>query len=280
MDKSIFKRLMNNIAFAMELNDQIPEHIRQEIVREESLGRIRNESIENFNAEVRKLGKQEQTEEGFFDSIIGYSDIKKLLVRCIQSNEPVHVILDGPPASAKSMFLMAMKQKLEGAYYVDCTNATGPGMVDFLFENDTKFLLLDEVEKMSKDNQNVLLNVMETGTLTSTKVRKTGTKEMNLSIYATTNDIDAIGKPFRGRFLEFSLPPYSYNEFCSIAIKLLGTRHNHPEELSLNVADIVWNKIKSKDVRDILTIGKLSKSVDDVDFIATTLQKYKRRNEV
>jgi holliday junction DNA helicase RuvB len=48
----------------------------------------------------------------------------------------------------------------------------------------------------------------------------------------------------------------------------------------LKVANIVWNKIKSKDVRDILTIGKLSKSVDDVDFIATTLQKYKRRNEV
>ena len=48
----------------------------------------------------------------------------------------------------------------------------------------------------------------------------------------------------------------------------------------LKVADIVWNKIKSKDVRDILTIGKLSKNVDDVDFIATTLQKYKRRNEV
>lgn len=47
----------------------------------------------------------------------------------------------------------------------------------------------------------------------------------------------------------------------------------------LKVADIVWNKIKSKDVRDILTIGKLSKNVDDVDFIATTLQKYKRRNE-
>jgi hypothetical protein len=33
---------MDNIAFAMDLNDQIPEHIRQEIVGEESLGRVQN----------------------------------------------------------------------------------------------------------------------------------------------------------------------------------------------------------------------------------------------
>lgn len=178
------------------------------------------------------------------------------------------------------MFLIQMQRKLEDVYFVDCTNASGPGMVEYLFKNDVKNLLLDEVEKMSKADQNVLLNVMETGMLTSTKVRKTGSKKMNLSIYATTNDIDAISKPFRSRFTELSLPSYSYDEFCNIAAKLLDTRHKHPEELSLKIADIVWNKIKSKDVRDILTIGKLSKSVDDVDFIATTLQKYKRRNEV
>lgn len=239
-------------------------------------------TITNFNAEVyKKLGRleQRQTEEELFNEIIGYADIKKLLLRCIQSSEPIHIIFDGAPASAKSMFLLQMQNKLKDVYYVDCTNASGPGLVEYLFNNDVKYLLLDEAEKMSKADQNVLLNVMETGTLTSTKVRKTASKEMNLSIYATTNDIDAISKPLRSRFTGLSLPPYSYDEFCNIAVKLLGTRYDHPEELSLKVADIVWNKIKSKDVRDILAIGKLSKSVDDVDFIATTLQKYKRRNE-
>ena len=93
-------------------------------------------------------------------------------------------------------------------------------------------------------------------------------------------DIGGISKPFRSRFMEFSLTPYSYDEFCEIAVNLLEKRYRHPEELSLKVADIVWNKLESKDVRDILTIGKLSNSVNDVDFIATTLQKYKRRNEV
>ena len=271
---------MDNLAFAMDLNDEIPEHIRQEIVREEAKGNIRHETVEEFNALVsQKL--QPQTEEAFFAEIIGYPDIKKLLMKCIQSSdrEPVHVILDGPPASAKSMFLMAMKKRLDGVYYVDCTNATGPGLVEYLFNNDVKFLLLDEVEKMPKSDQNVLLNVMETGRLTSTKVRKTASKEMILSIYATTNDVDAISKPFGSRFLEFSLPPYSYDEFCNIAVKLLATRNGHPEELSLKVADIVWNKLESKDVRDLLSIGRLSETIDDVDFVATTVQKYKRRSD-
>ena len=237
-------------------------------------------TITEFNAEVEKKIKGIQfQDEAFFSEIVGYADIKRLLILCIQSREPMHIIFDGPPASAKSMFLLQMQKKLENTYYVDCTNASGPGMVEYLFKNDVKYLLLDEVEKMSKCDQNVLLNVMETGILTSTKVKKTATKEMNLSIYATTNDIDSINKPFRSRFMEFSLPPYSYDEFCNIAVKLLGISYEHPEELSLNIADTVWNKIKSRDVRDLLQVGKLSKTVGDVNFVAATLQKYKRRSD-
>ena len=92
-------------------------------------------SVEEFNADVdRKLGRVVQNEESFFDEIVGYPDIKKLILRCIKSSdrdrEPVHVILDGPPASAKSMFLLQMQKKLKNAYYVDCTNATGAGIVN------------------------------------------------------------------------------------------------------------------------------------------------------
>jgi hypothetical protein len=47
----------------------------------------------------------------------------------------------------------------------------------------------------------------------------------------------------------------------------------------LNIADTVWNKIKSRDVRDLLQVGKLSKTVGDVNFVAATLQKYKRRSD-
>jgi hypothetical protein len=66
-------------------------------------------TITEFNAEVDKKikGIQFQDEkykgfrigESFFSEIIGYADIKRILIRCIQSSEPMHNIFDGPPAS-------------------------------------------------------------------------------------------------------------------------------------------------------------------------------------
>jgi len=37
--------------------------------------------------------------------------------------------------------------------------------------------------------------------------------------------------------------------------------------------------MQTRDLRDALAIGKLAKSIEDVEFIAKTLQKYKRKNE-
>lgn len=305
MDKKIFKRILENIAFAMNLSDDIPEHIMTEMMRskdkrvaselEAIFGKFDRsesdfESIEDFNAEVDRklrprLGQQLQSkqpsphpEKEFFSEIVGYSDIKKLLMKCILSDS-VHVILEGPPASAKSLFLYEMEKNLDRVYFVDCTNTTGPGLVDYLFRNDVKYLLLDEVEKMSYNDQNVLLNVLETGVLTSIKVKKTGSKKLDMSVYATTNNIDEISKPFRSRFLEFSLPPYTYNEFCDIAVKLTQQRDGHDRETAMKIADTVWNKLGSRDVRDIIQISKLTKSMGDIEFVATIIQRYKKKND-
>ena len=43
-----------------------------------------------------------------------------------------------------------MQRKLEDVYFVDCTSGSGPGIAEYLFKNDVKSLLWDEVEKMSK----------------------------------------------------------------------------------------------------------------------------------
>jgi Holliday junction DNA helicase RuvB len=292
------KKGIDNLRFALNLDDYIPEHIRQELteqiahrdqkiiqeVGELIIDRYNEQDINEFNLKIEQIShrnaqhqsKLRSPEERFFSEIEGYNDIKKLMMRCIVSPEPTHVILDGPPASGKTIFLLSMQKRLDNSYFVDCTNTTGAGMVDYLFNHDVKYLLLDEIEKMSKRHQNVLLNLMETGILTSTKVKKTYEKKMNLSIFATTNNIDSISKPLRSRFLEFSLPEYTFEEFDKLAVKLLVERYGHSQELSHKVSDIIWNKIKSKDCRDILQVGKLSKNISDVEFVATTLKKYKR----
>jgi len=41
------------------------------------------------------------------------------------------------------------------------------------------------------------------------------------------------------------------------------------------VPDIVWSKLKSKDIRDCMKIGHLAKAKEDVNWIVETLKQYK-----
>jgi hypothetical protein len=50
------------------------------------------------------------------------------------------------------------------------------------------------------------------------------------------------------------------------------------EITSAKIAEVVWSQLKTRNIRDALAIGKLTKSTEDVEFIATTLQKYRRRD--
>jgi Holliday junction DNA helicase RuvB len=46
-------------------------------------------------------------------------------------------------------------------------------------------------------------------------------------------------------------------------------------EIGTACADAVWLKMKSKDIRDCIKIGRLAKMKEDVDWIASTLKNYK-----
>jgi hypothetical protein len=41
-----------------------------------------------------------------FDDICGFDDVKDLFKMAIQAERPVHLLLCGPPASAKSLFMV------------------------------------------------------------------------------------------------------------------------------------------------------------------------------
>jgi hypothetical protein len=197
MDKQIFKRILDNMVFAMNLSDDIPEHIMSEIMRDrvahgtEGLF-AKPELVEDFNAEVDKklrpqLGPQLQSrppsplqqhnphsEKPPFNEIYGYDDLKQLLGRMLTSKESVSSVLIGPPASGKTMFLLAIQQSMKkDVLFIDATNASGAGIVDKLFSRpNTNIILIDEIEKMNKRDQNMLLNLLETGNIDINKSQK------------------------------------------------------------------------------------------------------------
>ena len=228
-----------------------------------------------FKELFKRSSSKVPPEERFFSSVYGYLDIKKLLMRAIVSKESISILLCGPPASSKTVFLMEIMRGLDNTCYIDCTNTTGAGLVDIVFNSTINYLLLDEIEKMSKKDQNVLLNVIETGMLIETKVSKTRSKQMkDLKVFATTNNVDALSRPLRSRFMEFHLPEYTFDQFNEIARRLLSKRLRHSNQVADEIATAVWNEMNSKDIRNVLAIAKLVHSIEDVSWIVQTFKKY------
>ena len=285
MFKSIFKKEIDNLRFALNLDDYIPEHIIDELRSEqEFLNEVNSNVGQMFSKSRPKLKptynsyKQKQIP---FDDILGYDDLKELLTKCLTIKDSCNVLLSGPPASSKTVFLLSVQKEVSNACFVDGANASGPGLIDYLFEHpDTHVICIDELDKLKKGDQTTLLNLLETGTLSSTKVRKTRSIRMEgVKVIATSNDVDRLIGPLRSRFLELELPEYTWDNFLQVTQKLLQNRHGLDETTSGKIAQVVWSQLKTRDIRDVLTIAKLTKSSEDVEFIAATLQKYKRNNQ-
>jgi len=168
-----------------------------------------------------------------------------------------------------------MLRGLDDVYFVDAVGMTGAGMTDHLFNNNTKYLLIDEIDKMKKNDQATLLNVMATSILSETKLNgKTRQKKMKLWIFATCNDVERLSGPLRSRFMELHLEEYTFEEFTEIVQLLLKKKYHMNMELSGKIAYAVWNRMESKDIRDALNIAKLTKSDADVDWLADVQMKY------
>ena len=207
MFKSIFKHGMDNLRFALNLDDYIPEHIMDELRNEQE---FRNEDgaledINKLHSKVEQIFSKSKSKsklkpinnsynQKLFDDVIGYDDLKELITKCLVVKDSCNVLLSGPPASSKTIFLMSIQKEISNVFFIDAANASGPGLVDYLFDNpDTQVICIDEIDKLKKSDQNALLNLLESGILSSTKVRKTRSIRMEgVKVFATSNDLDRL----------------------------------------------------------------------------------------
>jgi MoxR-like ATPase len=159
-------------------------------------------------------------------------------------------------------------RKLKGSYFVDGSSATKSGLIDCLFAKNPKYLLIDEIDKMSTKDQAMLLNLMETGIVSETKHNKTRTGYMKTSVFATSNNVNDIITPLRSRFFVLELAPYTYQQFYQISMHLLTEKHRISIDIAKNISDKVW--ANSRKIRDCVRIGRMAKSVDDIQFLVGT----------
>jgi DNA replicative helicase MCM subunit Mcm2 (Cdc46/Mcm family) len=237
MLESILKRGIDNLRFALNLDGYVPEHIIQELKSEQKFDR--NENLEEIDKSISESGQifpqlgpklwpksayYSCTRKGILlDDILGFEDLKKLLTKCLALKDSCNVLLLGPPASSKTIFLLSIQKEVSNTCFIDAANASGAGLVDYLFEHpNTQVICIDELDKLKKGDQTSLLNLLETGILSSTKVRKTRSIKMNnVKVFATSNDVDRLIEPLRSRFLELELPEYTWENFLQITQKTL-----------------------------------------------------------
>ena len=205
-----------------------------------------------------------------FEEIVGHDDIKQIFVKAILSKRPVHLLLVASPGSAKTMFLTEIMRHHKTSYFVVGSNSTKAGLVNQLFESRPKFLLIDELEKMSVTDQTCLLHLMETGIISETKINKTRQMELTSWVFATANSCEKIIEPLLSRFAILEVPEYTFDEFTDIAISRLS-KENIEERNAKVIAEKIWFELGSRDIRDVIKVARLASSIEEIPFVVKML---------
>jgi MoxR-like ATPase len=204
-----------------------------------------------------------------FNKIQGYGDIKDMVRRVLDAEDNYNLLFVGPPATAKTLFLLGILEFKNGVYF-DGSNTTNR-ILDVLDEKRPKIICIDELDKMPKQFQDRLLNFMENGHIKVDKMRKRYDFKIKAAkVFAACNEITRLSRPLQSRFRRLHLPPYTEEQFLEVAVKVLP---------KLKIAHVIGKAIWSQrgDIRDVISIGKLVRKNDspaEVESIFNTMVKY------
>ena len=218
---------------------------------------------------------QAKDASSLFKNIVGYDGLKEIIRTAIKNESIVHWLFHGPPASAKSMFLLEL-QKLRFSQLVVGSRVSKAGLHQVLIENAPLYLLFDELDKAKRSVTTSLLSLMETGQVVTTLKGYVKTVERDTLVFATTNEIKHIPRELLSRFQILEFPEYTRTQFMNICISYVAQAENISEELAQYIGEIVWDDVKSKDIRQVTRIARLAKTKEAVDLTMGVFKKYKK----
>ena len=216
--------------------------------------------IEKRGPGVEEVSIIEFDPSELFSEIIGYDNIKELLREALMIKEPIHVLLYGPPSIAKSMFLVDIEEATGSLSLPLLGSATShAGMWDLIVDRRPRYLLIDEIEKMTLQDMAGLLSLMEHQRIIRAKVGRSMEEQVDCRVFAAANRIGKIPPELLSRFWKCRLEEYSTSEYVHVVEAVLSNR----EGLSSEDAHHIAMKLagKTHDVRDAIRVGRLSKRV-------------------
>lgn len=245
----------------------------------ESLGFTTNVLKEQMN---QSKSLQEQSLD-FFNEILDLDEIKENIYLNLMSEDQINTLLLGPPATSKTLFAQVIRAKCKDVCFFDAsTGSSGAGLIKVLENHKSiKVLIIDEIDKLKRNDQNVLLSLLNDGTLEKSLKEQTikiGLK--GLKVFATSNSSTKLSKALKSRFETYVLPEYSDEDFIKV------TQHCLREKLSMQISKHIAEQLiinNMKDVRLAMSIAKKiqrSHREEDVSRIISNKIKYSSEEEL
>ncbi|MEM3086928.1 MAG: AAA family ATPase [Halobacteria archaeon] len=200
-----------------------------------------------------------------FDVIVGHDALKDICRRALLALKPVHVLMVGPPSTAKSLFLMELA-RLPGSMYALGTTTSRQGLARFLADRRPRYLLVDELDKAFREDLAVLLSVMEDGKLVEVKAGRVVQEDLPLRVFAAGNSERGLPPELLSRFLRVKLRPYLATELREVMVGVLVKREGVPQTEAAAIADLCL-RYGLRDVRDAVRLRRLSRGCSDVERI-------------
>ena len=212
-----------------------------------------NQAEEKPQSQNQKLNLPED----LFQDIIGHDEVKELLRASLMAEKPVHVLLTGPPALAKTLFLWDIERACgEKAIWLVGSATSKAGLWDLVAERQPQVLLIDEMDKMNAADTAALLSMMEGGRLVRAKVGRQLDLQNPIWVVAATNRMDMLSPELRSRFAIRRLNPYTRDEYLTVVKGVLVRRENTSQDLAEEIAQRLDGR--SQDVRDSIRVARLA----------------------
>ncbi len=194
--------------------------------------------------------------DDLFGDIIGHDDIKELLRACLLAEKPVHVLLVGPPALAKTLFLWDIERVAgENAIWLLGSATSKSGLWDKIAEKQSQIILIDEMDKMNATDTAGLLSIMEGGRMVRTKVGRELEFNIPVRVVAACNRVYGMSPELLSRFVVRKIQAYDHDDFLTVVKGVLVRREGMPN----GIAEEIARKLDglTQDVRDAIKVARL-----------------------
>jgi hypothetical protein len=214
--------------------------------------------------------------EELFEWISGYEDEKRWLRKWAakridrgdwtpEQGEPTvstGIALVGPGGTAKSDFLMDCAN-LPKAYFTTGTYLSSAGLWDILYDGDYWFLIIDECEKMSGEDWNLLYTLLGNMFIKRDQRNRHAMKMMDVNVLVASNNWTKVAEAMQQRYRDWHFTEYTLEEYLHNAKYCLIHRYDVDPALAEHIAETTSQF--TRHVRTAIFYGLMCDDGADVD---------------